>query len=758
MKLKNKFIHMVGIGGIGMSGLAIILSRMGCRVSGSDIEESDIIKRLRKKGIKINIGHSSSNVKNHDFLVFSSCIRGDNPELKAARKKRINVISRSELLKYVMDLFPKVIAVTGTHGKTTITAMASHVLKEAGYSPTVIIGGESPHFSGNAKLGGGDVLVCEVDESDGRFTQLRATHIIVSNLEMEHPEFYKSEKILLDSFKKFLASQRKESTLYYGREDRNLKRVLRFFKGKKKGFGILKGALRTGKVKTFKGGTHFDSFLGKKKIASFTLQVPGKHNVQNALPVISLAMDMGIGMSTLKRAIKSYRSVKRRFEIKGRVKGVTVVEDYAHHPTEIRATIAAAKSYKSRKIITIFQPHRYTRTKSFYKDFARCFSGSGEVILTDVYSASEKPIKDVGTENIFKLMQKEKRIKTVLLNKDSIADYVSLRAKKGDMVLVLGAGDVGYVSNQILKKLKRASFLDESKILLKSLLSGVKNAYCGERLSGHTSFRIGGPCKVWAEPEDEEELISVVRSTNAANEKIFIMGAGTNVLCSDKGFGGVVIHLGSAYFKRITFEKNKVKVRGGVRLSVLLDMACRKGFAGLEGLVGIPGTVGGAIFMNASYKGSISDFLESIKVMDLKTGKTSVIKKSSINFAYRHSGLNGYIILEATFLLKKMKKDYVAKRRQSLYCEKLKEQPLGERSAGCVFKNPKRSKPAALYIDILGFKGKRIGDALVSPKHANFIVNLKKATSSDVQRLINKIKKNVKKRFDINLEREIVFL
>jgi UDP-N-acetylmuramate--alanine ligase len=456
MDLRGEKIHMIGIGGIGMSALALILSRMGVSVSGSDTEENSIIKKLRKTGITVKIGHECSHIKNASLIVYSSSIRKNNPELQAAKKKKIPAIPRIALLKAVMDKYKTRIAVLGTHGKTTITAMASLLARNGRMDPTVLIGGESPHFQGNAKFGKKNTLVAEVDESDGRFVVLRPTHIIIPNLEWEHAEHYRDEGHLLDVFRDFVSAQSPRGVFFYRVEDANLRKLARAARGRVVSFGFSDAAdIYAAGIKIGIGKITFDCFRKKSKIGRFTLNIPGVHNVINALAVISLGLESGVDHAIIKKTISSYKNVRRRFDIIGAAKGAKVVEDYAHHPTEIRAVISAAHSTRPGRLITVFQPHRYTRTKSFRKEFSDSFGGSNEVILTDVYSASEDKIKGAGTEGIYDLMAKSNSVPVKLLKKDKIPGYLSGRVRSGDLILVLGAGDIGKTAREVLARLKK---------------------------------------------------------------------------------------------------------------------------------------------------------------------------------------------------------------------------------------------------------------------------------------------------------------
>ena len=284
----------------------------------------------------------------------------------------------------------------------------------------------------------------------------------------------------------------------------------------------------------------------------------------------------------------------------------------------------------------------------------------------------------------------------------------------------------------------------------------IKGRVCfNEPLSRHTTFRIGGPCAAWIEPQNEKELKKILKFAGSKAKKIFIIGAGSNILFRDKAFNGMMIHLGSKNFKKIHFTGTKAIIGAGAMLNRVIMRACKKGLSGVEGLVGIPGTMGGAIFMNSGYNRVVANSLDEIKVMRRTNGNIRRLKSKDIKFGYRHSGLNSYIILEATLRLKKNNKKIVAEEGERLLYAKKRTQPLSERSAGCVFKNPDNRIPAALYIEMSQLKGKKIGDAKVSEKHANFIINVKSAKANDVLRLINFIRKRVKSRFNINLIPEI---
>jgi len=726
-----------------MSALAHIFSGYGYKISGSDIEINNITKALQRKKIDVKIGHNSSNITDQDLVVYSSCIKENNPEIIAARSKRIPIMPRIELLQELMKLHKKTIGIAGTHGKTTITAMAALLTENAGLSPTLLIGGESPHFKGNVKLGKRNLLVSEVDESDGRFILLRPSHIVISNIEYEHPERYKNEGMLVDTFRHFLTKQSKSTAVFYRYEDKNLQDLIAGYKGKSFSFGFSnKADLYADNLNMDGNKISFDCFFKKKPIGKFTINIPGIHNVLNALAVVALGLELHINIGIIKKSLSMYKGVKRRFEIVGHVNGAKVVEDYAHHPTEIKATIQAAYSLRPKRIITVFQPHRYTRTKAFCMDFSRSFNGSSEVILTDIYSASENKLKGISTKSIYDLMAKQQSIPVKLMNKEEIAPYLLRTARKGDIVLILGAGDVGSIAKELVGHSSGISEIGGSVLF-------------NERLSKHTTFRIGGPCKVWIEPKNEKELKKILKITSEKKEKILIMGLGSNMLIKDKGFNGAVINLGSKFFKKVRIKGTSVFAGAGVKLASLIERCYEKSLEGLEELVGIPSTVGGAVFMNASYMRTTSDFIKSVRVMNKNDGTIKVLKRKDIKFEYRHSDLDVFIILEVEFSLEKANKKFLLEKKKRLLAHKRITQPIGSFSAGCIFKNPKGEISAAKYIDMLGLKGKKKGKAEISKKHANFIINRKNAKAEDVLHLMDVIKKRVKGKFGKTLIPEV---
>jgi len=436
-----------------------------------------------------------------------------------------------------------------------------------------------------------------------------------------------------------------------------------------------------------------------------------------------------------------------------------LIEDYAHHPTEIRAVLDACRNWRGRRIIVVFQPHRYTRTRFLADEFGLCFKGAHKVILTDIYPASEPPIEGVSIKNIYEKVKASGIDDVAIVNKEDIVEHV-LRVKKcGDMVLVLGAGDIKKIADELALRLDASSGSEFSSVL--ALGAAVKGRIkTDEMLADHTSFKIGGPADIWAEPTDSADLRRLFTFARKNKVPLFVIGNGSNILVSDCGFRGMVIRLSSPYFNSVSIKGSTVRVGAGFSLPKLIKTCCDMSLAGLESLAGIPGTVGGAVYMNAGgstnpmYK-NIGELVTWVKAMDY-SGKTRIFRKKDLEFGYRTSSLQPYIILEVGMKLSEGDKNSLASSFSQFINIKKEKQTLDMPSAGCVFKNPSGFQfTCGQMIDMLGLKGKSVGGAEISIKHANFIVNRGNANAKDVLAMIDLVKDKVKENYKIPLELEI---
>ena len=455
MLKKIRHIHFVGIGGIGMSGIAEVLLNLGYQVSGSDLRSTPITEGLTRKGATVFYAHAAENIGNAHVVVTSSAVRRDNPEIVAAEQRKVPVIPRAEMLAELARLKYS-IAVAGTHGKTTTTSMVGAILDRAGYDPTIVVGGLVNTFGSTGRLGKGDYIALEADESDGSFLLLSPTIAVVTNIERDHLDHYKDLDDIQAAFLSFA-----NKVPFYGAavvclDDPVIQALIPKMKRRIVTFGtaaqadisvadIQLGHLRTAFTLRFNGAS----------TQRFELQVPGAHNVLNASAAFAATYDMGVDAPTIAAALKDFQGVGRRFQIKC-TNPVTVVDDYAHHPTEIQATLKAARCGNFKKVFAVFQPHRFTRTMHLFDDFARAFNLADAVLLLDIYPAGETPIEGITTEALIEKM-KSFGHKNVLYapNNDLIESYIGANAKEGDVVVVMGAGSVTKLSDVLAAKLAR---------------------------------------------------------------------------------------------------------------------------------------------------------------------------------------------------------------------------------------------------------------------------------------------------------------
>jgi len=460
MYKRYKAIHFVGIGGVGMSGIAEVLHTLKYMVTGSDLKPSDTTERLRKLGIEITIGHKAANVKNAQVVVISSAVGTENPEVKEAVRLGIPVIPRSEMLAELGRLKYGVL-IAGSHGKTTTTSLIATVFARAGLDPTVVIGGRLNALGANARLGKGEFLVAEADESDGSFLKLSPTLAVVTNIDREHMEYFRSMFALKGAFLEFM-----NKVPFYGlnilcMEDKNVRDLLPDVRRRVLTYGFSEEAeLRAMNMKKDFMSVQYEAVLNGKKLKRINLPMPGEHNVLNSLAAIAAGLELEIEPDMIKEALENFEGIGRRLELKGKEKGITVYDDYGHHPTEARATIKSLKEgIGGRRLLVIFQPHRYTRTRDMMEEFSRSFEDVDHLMLLDIYAAGEKPIEDITSEALMKRIKKQTGDKSVHLKREDVIGHLSGILKTGDVVLTLGAGDVWKISEELVNVLKEGDGL-----------------------------------------------------------------------------------------------------------------------------------------------------------------------------------------------------------------------------------------------------------------------------------------------------------
>jgi UDP-N-acetylmuramate--alanine ligase len=452
---RYQHIHFVGVGGSGMSGIAEILLNLGYRVTGSDLRRNDAIERLEQLGAKVTTGHEAANVAGAHVVVYSSAVSRDNIEVQVARQRGIPVIPRAEMLAELMRL-KYGIAVAGTHGKTTTTSMVGAVLAEAQLDPTVVVGGRVTSFGSNARLGQGEYLVAEADESDGSFLKLTPTIAVVTTIDAEHLDHYESLERIREAFTAFVSKVPFYGSAVLCLDQPNIQMLMPQVSKRIITYGLESGADLVARRLRLSGMTsRFEVSHRGAALGECALAIPGSHNVANALAAIGVGLDLEIPFATIQRALAGFSGVQRRFQVLGEVGRITVVDDYGHHPTEIRATLAAAKAGFDGRVVVVFQPHRYTRTLHLRQDFLTAFNQADVLAVMDVYSAGEPVIPGVTGEDLAEGIgaHGHRRVTYVGSDRARVLDHVCEVVRPGDLVLTLGAGDVSQIGPELLRRL-----------------------------------------------------------------------------------------------------------------------------------------------------------------------------------------------------------------------------------------------------------------------------------------------------------------
>ncbi|MFH1709456.1 MAG: UDP-N-acetylmuramate--L-alanine ligase [bacterium] len=454
---KVKIVHFVGIGGCGMSAIAKILIKKGYKVTGSDIKESANTIRLRDLGIKVYIGHDKTNVRGADLTVSSSAIPAGNAEVEEALSSGIPTEKRAAMLSWIMDQFKVRIAVAGTHGKTTTTSMIATVLSRCEKDPTFLIGGEANDVDGNARMGAGPYVVAEADESDGSFLTLHPTIAVITNVEADHMEYFGSFNKVVDAFSSFAQLVPDDGVIVMGGRGQGIDDVKKNITNK----NIITYGLSdefdfwADNFKFSERRSKFDAHKNGRKLGGVTLCVPGNQNIENALAAIAVTSHLNCDFSGISSGLQFFTGAKRRFQLIGETKDIIIVDDYGHHPTEVAKTLEAARlGYQDRRIICIFQPHRFTRTMHLYEGFRDAFNDADITIISDIYSAGEAPISGISGETIFNEVKKNAKNAVYMKRKEQISNYVMEIVRPGDLIITMGAGDINNVGKEIFNRLK----------------------------------------------------------------------------------------------------------------------------------------------------------------------------------------------------------------------------------------------------------------------------------------------------------------
>ncbi|MEK7110131.1 MAG: UDP-N-acetylmuramate--L-alanine ligase [Patescibacteria group bacterium] len=759
--LKSNNIFFLGIKGVAMANLAVILKKMGKNVTGCDIEEEFITDKLLKDNkITWQTGFEFNKIpKETDLIVYSAAHGGtNNPLVIEALKKKINIISQAKLLGELMDQFESKIAVCGCHGKTTTSSLLVYALSKLNQRPSYLVG--VPFFSGHQ---GGDFqgkkyFVVEADEygvnppfdKTPKFHLLNPNYVIATNIDFDHPDVYKDIEETKKAFIKFFDNKKIIANI----DDRNLLqcidtlKVITYGESEKADYQIIHSNVA-------EDGSEFEI----KKVGEFKISLFGKHNIYNATAVIVQLIELGFKAKEIQESIIGFTGAERRFEQVYFKNNTYLFDDYAHHPAEIAATIKAAKArFKNRRIIVIFQPHTYSRTQNLLKEFAESLSLADVCLILPIFASARENSKDfnVSTKDIVSKIKDS--LKEDSLNKDclysnsnaQLINQLDKVLKTGDVVFTMGAGDVYKLKNKIKNSINK---------IMNYGLRIEKN----KDLKQFNTLRTPAIAEYFLEAKTKEDLIEGKKFALKNKLPLFILAGGSNLAIVKDKINGLVIKNSYKELKILkeTDEYVLLSVSSGYPVSLLVNETVNKGYQGFEYHKGLPGTVGGAIYMNSKWTKPVSCFGDSLECAYLVDGcmRDKKVDKNYFKFDYDYSILQKTkeILLEAVFRLKKINPKILKKRSELTFEYRKKTQPMGEKTSGCFFRNVD-GKSAGLMIDQAGLKGFAVGDFFVSPIHANFIINRGNGKSKDLMELVSIIKEKIRNKFGVELEEEVIVI
>lgn len=756
---KAGHVHLAGICGVGMAGVAVLLKARGLRVTGCDLMINRLSGWLKARGIEVVERHSPAHLTpDVTWVIRSAAVPETSDEIQAARRAGIPVFKRGEVLPALLADQPSV-AVAGTHGKTTTSTFIAQVLTTGGLNPSFCIGGEVDPLGGVAGIGTGLVTVAEADESDGTLALYAPEVAVVTNIEFDHMEHFANVEEFEACFQTFIRQTRRR--VIYCADDPRATKLATIRETGALSYGLSTHAgLRAVITEEKAEASQFEVTLNSAPLGRFKVPAPGRHNVLNALACIAVGLEFGLAPDLIRTALASVVLPRRRFERIIERDDITVISDYAHHPSEVAALVKAARQLKRGRIVAVFQPHRFTRTLALGADFPAAFEGLDEIVLCPVYAASERPLPGGSIWDLYGHCRKVSGLNVrVASSLQNAWHYCRNQLLLGDLFLVIGAGDVERIAGWAREELGRRR-IHELRSLVGQAIREI-DLQCTlvkgrEPLARRTTLGVGGQADVWMEVGSEEDLVKVVRWTRQESIPLTLMGGGSNLLVSDLGVRGVVVRLSAPPFRLMTQRDGLFIAGAGLPLSRLVSGSGEAGLAGLEFLEGIPGTVGGAIRGNAGAWGrSISDTLAWVRCLDPDERMTT-LRREDLNFEYRTcSALHGHIILEAAFSLAPGVNSVNLAHREEM--ARRRDWMKGLRSAGSVFKNPP-GQYAGQLIEKTGLKGFTVGGASILERHGNIIVTHDGATASDVRAVMERAREEVLRQSGVRLEPEIQML
>ncbi len=778
-------VHMMGVCGIGMAGVAFLLQERGLSVSGCDVARNRQAGWLEANGVSVDVPHSPDHVADDvDWLIRSPAVPAGHAELVAAAERGIPIFRRGEVLPALLAGRVS-IAVAGTHGKTTTATLTAQLLRGVGRDPSWCIGGESEPLGGVAGAGADGSIVVEADESDGTLALYHPDIAVVTNVEFDHMEHFSSEEEFEDCFRTFVAQTRKR--VIYCADDPRAAKLCEGASGAV-GYGFGEDAQLRGVA----NGDLLTISEGPRVLGAVRIPIPGRHNSLNAMAGIAVCLELGVAFDDIAAAMPGLGLPRRRFEIVEQHEGITVVSDYAHHPSEVAALIKMAREQHPGRLLAVFQPHRYTRTLALGADFPAAFEGVDSLILTPVYPASESPLAGGRVCDLYARFCETGSVKPLLARSlEQAWTYLQHELREGDMLLVIGAGDVEKIGgwskfgNWESGKWKwgipapragvgcahgagddarptekgdhpadSAHLVQDSAVHAGLCLSSASVVREREPLGRKTTYGVGGAADIWVEAGSVEDLAATLRWCHERNTPFRVLGAGSNVLVSDLGVRGIVARLTGEVFRGIRHESGEIVVGGAVPLAKLQSWLTGESLTGMEFLEGVPGYMGGIARMNGGAHGhEIRERVSWIRGLN-QDGSECRVQGTALEWEYRGcTSAESMIVVEVGLRLEpgdpaaiQAERDRIAEKRSWM---------RGLRCSGSVFRNPP-GQVAGRIIDELGLKGCRIGGARVSPAHGNFVVAGEGATASDVLALIEQVQAAVSDAAGVELATEVV--
>lgn len=754
-------LHCVGVGGVGMAGLALLLLRKGWKVSGCDAEEGPLLDWLRAQGAAVSVGHAGEHLEGlaavrGDLVVRSPAVPAAHPELAAARAAGLTVLDRGVMLAALLDALPQTVAVCGAHGKTTTATFTATLLRALGRPAHWCIGGTSEALGAPAAFDPAQApLVAECDESDGTLALYHPLVTVLTGIDNDHLDHFGDMAALEAVFARVVRQTR--GPVVYVREDERSHALAGSLPGSLAVGLHPEAALGAGNIEPGSDATEFDLLWQGRSLGRYRLGVPGLHNLRNALAALGAVRALGVDLVPAAGALAgSLRLPGRRFECVAEGQGIRVLSDYAHHPAEISALVAAARLQPRRRLLAVFQPHRYSRTLTFGERFPEAFAGVTALALAPVYAASETPLPGGASADLYVRFRGAAAanpaipVPVLAGSLDGAWHWLRHTVRAGDLVLLVGAGSIVRLAERI-----RAA--DGAWTLPPCAMPPVEGLVFESpaATAGRVSFGAGGEALGWAKVSTPEALRKVLEVCAARGLPWKAVGCGTNLLVADTGYPGIFVQLEGSAFRECMADPARpgmVRVGAGWSGPALLDRLQELGLGGLECMEGIPGTLGGWLAMNAGVPdGTIGERVDEVCACDA-AGSEWRRDGSGLGFGYRRcEALRGAFALSATLCLLPAAPDAIAQRRKAFRARRTV--PSEGRSAGSVFRNPP-GESAGRLLDRAGCKGLRVGGAEISPRHANVIVAHPGVTASDILALAERAARRV----TVPLEYELCIL